>query len=61
MAFIKKELQTTEGASLKMLQGSSTIADGVKVGVRFERPEGYADAARAGDLSLVPDFGKRLG
>lgn len=61
IAFIKKELQTTEGASLKMLQTAQTIPDGVKAGIRFERPEGYANAVAAGDLSLVNDYSKRLG
>ncbi|TFZ61124.1 hypothetical protein E4V01_00480 [Methylorubrum sp. Q1] len=59
--FIRNELLTTEKASLNMLRNSSTLADGVKAGIRFERPEGYVDALRAGDLSQVPDFGKRMG
>ncbi|KQQ17366.1 hypothetical protein ASF59_00020 [Methylobacterium sp. Leaf121] len=61
MEFIRDELLTTEKASLNMLRNSSMVADGVKAGIRFERPEGYVDALRAGDLSQVPDFGKRLG
>ncbi|WP_342154582.1 phage tail tip lysozyme [Methylorubrum sp. SB2] len=59
--FIRGELLTTEKASLNMLRSSSTLADGVKAGIRFERPEGYVDALRAGDLSQVPDFGTRMG
>ncbi|GJD40854.1 phage tail tip lysozyme [Methylobacterium bullatum] len=58
--FIRKELTSSEGASLKMLRSATTLEDGVKAGIRFERPEGYVKAVAAGDLSLVNDYGARL-
>lgn len=61
--FARNELLNNRGDSgnaLSYLRSAGTLEQGVAAGVRFERPEGYASALRAGDLTQVPDFNTRL-
>lgn len=57
LAFVLKELDTTEKRSGDLLRSSTTVLEGVKAAVGFERPKGYTDQSPESAMH----FSKRYG